>query len=90
MEERFISECEECDTIVHILNRLKHHIVEAIVSGGWLFTGKLVEVEDEQVILCDVTVTSSGGLTLSTFEVHRVAICLDAITSIGKPDLIVW
>lgn len=90
MEDKFVCECEESDTFAHILNRFQHHIIEVITLGGWLFTGKLVEIEDEQAVLCDVTVTSSGGLTLSTFEVHRVTICLDAITSIGKPFLIPW
>ena len=92
MDDRLIRECEEeCEereTLAHILERLKHNVVDVIVLGGWLFTGKLVEVEDCQVILCDVTVTSCGGLTLSAFEVPQVTICLDTIISAGKSELV--
>lgn len=86
MDDRFICECEESETLAHILSRLNDHIIDVIVLGGWLFTGKLVEEEDEKVILCEVTVTSCGGLTLSTFEVPRVEICLDTIISAGKSE----
>jgi small nuclear ribonucleoprotein (snRNP)-like protein len=86
MEDKFNFECEDNDTLAQILHRLQHHIIDVIVLGGWLYTGKLVEVEEEEAILCDVTVTSSGGLTLSTFEVGRVTIRLDTIISFGKPS----
>ncbi|WP_371373424.1 hypothetical protein [Sporomusa aerivorans] len=90
MEDKFDFECVESDTLAQILHRLIHHNVEVIVVGGWLYSGKIVAVEDDQIILCDVTVTSSGGLTLSTFEVARVAICLDTIISVGKSSLVMW
>lgn len=85
MDDRFIHECEENETLACLLNKLTNHVIDVIVLGGWLYTGKLVEVEDGQVILCDVTVTSCGGMTLSTFEVPKVRICLDTIISAGKP-----
>jgi len=89
MDNKFL-ECEDSDTFAHILRRFQHRIIEVIALGGWLYTGKLVKIEDDQVFLCDVTVTSSGGLTLSTFEVPRVTICLDTIISAGKPSFIPW
>ncbi len=90
MEDKFDFECEESDKLAQILSRFQHRIIDVIVLGGWLYTGKLAEVEDEQAVLCDVTVTSSGGLTLSTFEVPKVTICLDTIISFGKPSCIPW
>lgn len=86
MEERLKYECD--DKLIHILKSLRNHVIDVIVAGGWLFTGKLFAVEEDLLVLCDATVTSSGGLTLSTFEVERVAICLEAVTSAGKPVLL--
>lgn len=85
MTDRLDHECEERETLEHLLKWLKNQVINVITQGGWLFTGKLVVVEDEQAVLRDVTVTASGGLTLSSFEVDRVAIFLDDITSAGKP-----
>jgi hypothetical protein len=85
MDDRIIHECEEQETLGCLLSKLVNHVIDVIVLGGWLYTGKLVEVEDGQVILCDVTVTSCGGMTLSSFEVPKVRICLDTIISAGKP-----
>jgi hypothetical protein len=83
VDDRFIHECEENETLVCLLSKAINHVIDVIVLGGWLFTGKLVEVEDGQVILCDVTVTSCGGMTVSSFEVPKVRICVDTIISAG-------
>ncbi len=87
MDDRFFHECEENETFAHLLSKGINHVVNVIVLGGWLYTGKLVEVKDGQVILCNVTVTACGGMTLSSFEVPKVRICLDTIISAGNPDL---
>jgi len=90
MDDQFALQCEEKDTLTDLLKALKDHIVNVVSTGGWLFTGKLIEIEDAEIVLCDVTVTSTGGLTLCTFEVYRVKICLNEITSVGKPSQIPW
>lgn len=87
MSDEFILECEGNDTFEDILEAVKTHIVDVIVLGGWVFTGRVVAI-DELVILRDVIVTASGGLTVSTFEVPNVSICPDSIISLGKPILI--
>jgi hypothetical protein len=85
MKDKFVHECEDREKLIHALKWLKNKTIDVIVAGGWLFNGTLGEIDDGQVILCDVTVTSCGGLTLNTFEVPRVTICLDALISLGKP-----
>lgn len=75
----------ESHKLISILKKLENKIANVRVLGEWMFTGKLVDLECELAVLTDVTVTSGAGLTLSVFEVDRVTINLEAITSVGKP-----
>lgn len=85
MKDKFVHECEDREKLIHTLKWLKNQIIEVIVAGAWLFNGTLEEIDDGQIILCDVTVTSCGGLTVSAFEVPQVTICLDVVISLGEP-----
>lgn len=85
MKDKFVHECEDREKLIPALKWLKNQVIEVIVKGAWLFSGTLEEIDDGQVILCDVTVTSCEGLTLSVFEVPQATICLDAVISFGKP-----
>lgn len=76
---------EESHKLIHILKSLRNTIINVRVLGQWMFTGRLAKLECELAVLTDVTVTTAGGLTLSVFEVNRVTINLEAITSVGLP-----
>ncbi|MGI6092711.1 MAG: hypothetical protein GX348_02240 [Veillonellaceae bacterium] len=76
---------EESHKLIRILKDYKYSVINIRVLGQWMFTGKLTQLEYELATLTNVTVTSGAGLTLSVFEVDRVTINLEAITSIGEP-----
>ena len=88
--ENQVSYDHKAKAIVCILREFEGQFVNIRVLGDWMFSGKLVELDDKQVCLVDVTVISAGGLTLCTFDVPKVRIYLEAITSAGRPALLPW
>lgn len=85
MAEQMSEGRQESHKLINELKRMQGDTVNIRLLNDWMFTGVLVSVCNEIALLSQVTVISSSGLTLSTFDVDAVKINLEALTSVGKP-----